>query len=173
MKRNRCSRKTTRRPLFRTIFIAGMSGGLAEIIWVVFYSGLSGFSGIEVARQVTVSIFPALAGSTLAPLTGVVIHLTLSTILTFAFVQLVWIPFASRRGLVAMLAVAVITLSFVWAVNFFIILPVLNASFVTLMPYTVTFFSKVLFALAMSWTLQADYPRQTGDQSLKAVWLSR
>ena len=162
MNRNSGSWITTRRSPFRTIFIAGMSGGLAEILWIVFYSSLSGLSSIEVARQVTASIFPAMVNSTWAPVLGVGIHLALSVVLAFAFVRLVWAPLANRRGLITRLAVAVITLVLVWTLNFFIILPGLNASFVILMPYTVTLFSKILFGLAMAWPLLAGYPQQTG-----------
>jgi hypothetical protein len=56
MNLNSGSRIISGQPSFRTIFIAGMSGGLAEILWIVFYSSLSGLSSIEVARQVTASI---------------------------------------------------------------------------------------------------------------------
>jgi hypothetical protein len=42
----------------------------------------------------------------------------------------------------------------VWAVNFFVVLPVINPQFVDLVPYTVSFVSKVLFGVAAACTLQ-------------------
>lgn len=55
--------------------------------------------------------------------------------------------------MVATLAVSVLTLATVWTMNFFVVLPNLNPVFITLMPYPVTFASKMLFALAMAVTL--------------------
>ena len=44
----------------------------------------------------------------------------------------------------------------IWAVNFFAVLPAVNAGFVGLMPYGVTFASKLLFGIAMATTLNAS-----------------
>jgi hypothetical protein len=84
---------------------------------------------------------------------------------TGTYSRSVAVPLANRQGPTTRLAAAVMALILVWALNFFIILPGLNASFVTLMPYTVTLFSKILFGLAMAWPLLASYPLQTGNCS--------
>ena len=38
--------------------------------------------------------------------------------------------------------------------NFFLVLPELNPAFVTLLPYGVTLFSKVLFGITLGWVVQ-------------------
>jgi hypothetical protein len=42
----------------------------------------------------------------------------------------------------------------VWAVNFFVVLPVINPQFVDLVPYAISLVSKVLFGVAAAGTLQ-------------------
>jgi hypothetical protein len=42
----------------------------------------------------------------------------------------------------------------VWAVNFLVVLPVLNPAFIVLLPDSVTLFSKMLFGTAMALVLQ-------------------
>ena len=136
---------------WRLVLIAGLGGGLAEVLWVMFYAALTRTSGVEVARQITASVFPALASAAVAPLLGVGIHLLLSLLLAIAFAFIVWPPFARFFGMAAgtMISALVVLVS-IWAVNFFIVLPVLNPAFVTLMPYPVTLISKILFGLAMA-----------------------
>lgn len=134
--------------------LAGLCGGLAEVVWVALYSSFTQASGVEVARQVTATLFPSSAASALAPAFGIVIHLLLSLALGFAFAWLVWIPFSRQMRAATAMIIAVATLIFVWAANFFVILPALNPVFVTLMPYGATLLSKALFGIAMAWGLQ-------------------
>lgn len=58
--------------------------------------------------------------------------------------------------------VAVVTLVLVWATNFLVILPVLDPAFVTLLPYGVTLFSKLLFGITMGWVVQETARPQNG-----------
>jgi hypothetical protein len=139
-----------------TILLAGLCGGTAEMMWVAVYSAVTPVSGIEIARQVTASVF-ASADSPLAPLAGVGIHLALSLALALAFVRAVWAPFAPRLGVAGSVTAAVAALGAVWAVNFFLVLTVLNPGFVSLMPYPVTLISKALFGLAMAWALNKEH----------------
>ncbi len=135
---------------WRLVLLAGVGGGLAEVLWVAFYTALAPISGIEVARQITASVFPGLASAAVAPLLGVGIHLLLSPLLAIAFAFIVWLPFARFYGMAGTMISALVVLVSIWAVNFFIVLPVLNPAFVTLMPYSVTLISKILFGLAMA-----------------------
>lgn len=139
--------------LRNTILLAGLAGGAAEILWVALYSIFAQASGSEIARQVAASMWPSLASGAFAVPAGIAIHLALSLVLGAFFAATIWLPFARRRGGAVTLACAVIALAGVLAVNFFIILPVLNPAFVTLMPYGVTLFSKLLFGVAMAWAL--------------------
>lgn len=141
------------RSLRNTILLAGLAGGVAEILWVYIYSVFAQAGGSEIARQVAASLWSPLASGAFAAPAGIAIHLALSLALGAFFVAAIWLPFARQRGSVVTLTCAVVALAGVWAMNFFIILPALNPAFVTLMPYEVTLFSKLLFGIAMAWTL--------------------
>ena len=129
--------------------LAGMAGGVAEIAWVSLYSSVTAVSGIEVARQVTASVFPAAADLALAPALGIAVHLVLSLVLACAFAAALRLPLTRGLSRAAVTGGAVTLLGAVWFFNFFVLLPVLNPKFVTLMPYGATLFSKVLFGVAM------------------------
>lgn len=135
------------------ILLAGFCGGMAEIVWVALYSAMTPTNGMEVARQISASVFPAMADSSIAAPVGIVIHLLLSLLLAGVFTVAVWLPFARKLRFASALLVAVAALSGVWAINFFVVLPTLNPVFVTLMPYGITLISKMLFGLAMAGVL--------------------
>jgi hypothetical protein len=143
----------------RLFLLAGFAGGVAEVIWVGLYSLIAPLSAVEVARQVTASVVPAAAALPLAPALGLAIHLVLSLLLGIAFGMSAWLPFARRLGAAGAMAAAVTGLVAVWAVNFFVVLPGLNPTFVALMPLEVTLLSKTLFGVAMGWVLQRGNAR--------------
>ena len=134
--------------------LAGLAGGFAEILWIALYTSLTTGSGVEVARQVTATLFPSVAGLPTAPAIGIAIPLVLSVTLAVVFVRIVWIPFAKRIPGSAGVIITVAALIAVWGINFFIVLPVVNPSFATLMPYGITLISKALFGAAMAWSLR-------------------
>jgi hypothetical protein len=148
-----------RKPEVPILVLAGLSGGLAEVLWIASYSAATGIGGLEVARQVTTSVFPAVLNNSLAALLGFVVHFVLSIGLAIAFGWMVWRPLGRKvsRALATLLAIA--ALSAVWVINFFVVLPALNPAFVTLLPYPVTWISKVLFGGAMAWTVHAAQGR--------------
>jgi len=139
--------------LLRPLLLAGLAGGIAEIIWIALYSQLATLRAADVSRQVVWSIAPALANSAFAPVLGIGIHLALSVLLAFAFGLLVWAPLARKFEPEITVIACAAALIFVWAANFFVVLPQLNPGFVSLMPYPITFFSKLLFGLAAGWSL--------------------
>ena len=141
-------------PSFRTALAAGAAGGVAEMLWVAAYSSVSPSNGLEIAEGVTASLVPDAVHLAFAPVFGVLIHVLLSVGLGVALVKLLLWPIASRYGDAMLLPAALTALATVWAVNFFLILPVLNASFVALMPLAATLTSKLLFGAAMAWTLR-------------------
>lgn len=138
------------RRVFATGMLAGLCGGAAEILWVSAYSSVTGMSSAALAQQVTASVIPAAAGLPAAPLLGIMIHMLLSMALGMAFSWTTWRLFSLRIGTKGIVAIAVVALALVWAVNFFLVLPLLNPAFVTLMPYGATLVSKILFAIAMA-----------------------
>ena len=139
--------------LWQLVLIASLVGGLAEIIWVSLYASFTSLTAAAIAREVTASLLPIYSPGVGGALLGLLIHMLLSIALGFAFAYVLWKPFVRSRGIVATLVFSVLTLASVWAINFFVVLPSLNPLFIELMPYTVTFASKMLFALVMAVTL--------------------
>lgn len=135
------------------ILLAGLCGGLAEVIWVQVYAALTAHNSVEVARQVTASLLPNMADAAFAPGLGVAIHFALSLLVALAYAVLIWTPFMRQRGPAASVAVAAGVLASIWIVNFLLVLPIVNAAFVTLLPYSVSLGSKLLFGLAMAGVL--------------------
>ena len=150
--------KKTKQSLVHPMLLAGLAGGLAELVWIMLYSSLAQASSSEVARQVAVTLFPALVQAPFAVVLGVAIHFALALALAAAFVWIVWRPFIRNRGAVVTFVSAVVALTLIWASNFLVVLPRLNPDFVALMPYSVTLFSKLLFGVAMAWVLNGSLP---------------
>lgn len=143
------------RKLIYPALLAGLAGGLAEVAWISFYSLGAPTSALEVARQVTASVYPAATGLPWAPWAGTGLHLLLSCLLGIAFAVALWTSSRGRPSAQALWIGALATLVAVWAVNFLVLLPALRSEFVTLMPHAVTLFSKALFAVAMAAVLHA------------------
>ena len=139
--------------------LAGLAGGLAEILWISMYSAATHAAGWEISRQITASVIPALAGSAIAPVLGVVMHLVLSIILAFLCCKVFIDPVARRLGQAVILPASMVVLGGVWVINFLVILPVINPAFVTLLPFLVTLASKLLFG----WTMGAVLTQGFGD----------
>ena len=140
----------------RAIVLAGLAGALAEVVFVGLFCALTPLSGGEVLRQIAATVVPALAGSALAPVLGLLLHFALGVVVAYAFGFAIWHTFARRSGGRTTMAMALFALAGIWAVNFFAVLPAVNAGFVGLMPYGVTFASKLLFGIAMATTLNAS-----------------
>lgn len=153
----------TANSLLKLILLAGFCGGMAEIIWVQLYASVTGHNSVEVARQVTASFLPDMVDAAFAPALGIAIHLVLALLVALGYAALVWLPFVRRRGPAASVAVASAVLATIWAMNFLLILPVVNPVFVTLLPYPVTLGSKLLFGMSMAgvlYTAQHAAPRE-------------
>ncbi len=135
--------------------IAGLAGGAAEIGWIMLYQSLTGHDAALVARGVTVSVLPGLADTASGVVAlGIVIHMLLALMIGLAFAVAIprvlpriagtiWEPLMVVAGLVA-----------IWAMNFFVLLPVINPDFVTIVPYGASLTSKVLFGLAAAITFR-------------------
>lgn len=134
---------------FYLIMLAGMAGGLAEMVWIGVYSTVTHTAGADILRQITATLFPAWTHPALAPVLGVGIHLALSLVLAFLCYEMCIKPVARRYGSAAILLGSMMVLAMVWAINFLVILPVINPAFVTLLPFLVTLVSKMLFGIAM------------------------
>jgi hypothetical protein len=140
--------------LFQYGMLAGAAGGLAEVIWVSLYSAVTGGNAMVLARGVsTAAGVSALLPS--APVaTGVSVHMALAVLLGLALTGL-WQSMAGFRcGVASLYAVSLAALAAVWAINFFVVLPVVSPAFVNLVPYSVSLISKLLFGLAAAETLR-------------------
>lgn len=143
------------------ILLAGFAGGLAELAWISLYAAAEHISGWTIAREVAASFIPMARGTALAPALGVVFHFALSIVLTGLFALVFWKPVLRALGRGGLVVAALAVLTAVWAINFLVILPHLNANFLALVPLSVALMSKLLFGLAIGFVL-AD-PLATRD----------
>lgn len=117
--------------------------------WVMLYASLASLDASVVARAIATTFLSNPLDDRLLVLFGIAIHFALSIGLALAFACAIsgWLP---RQ---AVIVAALAALAAVWAVNFLILLPVANSSFVTLLPAPVSLSSKLLFGVAMGWTI--------------------
>jgi len=128
--------------------VAGAAGGIAEIIWILVYASATGTDAASLARGVTTAtgVDLLLQGSPAA--FGVAIHMVLAVTLGIAL-AFSWTALSQRRPMRANpYAVTTVALAAVWAINFLIILPIIDPQFVQIVPYSVSLISKLLFGVA-------------------------
>lgn len=140
--------------LFRYGMLAGAAGGLAEVIWVYLYSAATGGDAAILARGVTTAAGVSALLPSAPAATGVSVHMALAVLLGLALTGLWQSVAAFRRDVASLYAVSLLALAAVWAMNFFVVLPVVSPAFVSLVPYSVSFISKLLFGLAAAETLR-------------------
>ena len=128
--------------------LAGLAGGVMEVLWIMLYQSLSGNDAAIVARGVTASVFPDLAAAPSSVTLGIVIHMVLA--LGLGIVIAIAIPAVLPRIVSTIWEpiLVVACLAGVWTVNFFVLLPIINVDFVTIVPFPVSFVSKMLFGFA-------------------------
>ena len=134
--------------------IAGAAGGLAEVAWVSLYAAATGGDPAVLARGVTTAagVTALLPASPVA--VGVAVHMTLAVMLG-VLLSGVWA--ALRRGgprLSNPYPFMLAALAGVWAINFFVVLPIVNPAFVRIVPYAVSLMSKLLFGAAAATVLR-------------------
>jgi len=134
--------------LWLTGTIAGLAGGVAEVSWIAIYANLSGSEAATVARGITQTVFPLLVTPHTAVLLGIAIHMALAISLGIAISVLVRTHLAPGLPAIFEPVVVVGLLVAIWGVNFLLILPAINPAFVTLVPYTTSLISKILFGAA-------------------------
>lgn len=129
--------------------LGGVAGGVAEIIWVMLYASLASLDASVVAHAIATTFISTPLDERFLTMLGIVIHFTLSLGLAFAFTYAI----SGRLPRETVITAAVAALAIVWGVNFLIILPIVNPEFVTILPAPVTLVSKLLFGVAMGWTI--------------------
>ncbi len=128
--------------------VAGAAGGLAEIAWVTLYAGIAGTDATALARGVTTAagvsaLLPAACSVTLGLSVHMILAATLGVALTFA-----WQALSAKHGLRNPYPFMLLALAGVWAMNFFVVLPIVSPAFVHMVPYAISLTSKLLFGLA-------------------------
>lgn len=154
-----------RRTMSQNVLLAGFYGGMAEVVWIAVYCLFTGQSSAEVARQVASTLASGAAAGASGVAAGIAIHFALSAIVAMVYVQLVWRPFARHLNEAAGIVVACVALGLIWTMNFLLVLPAVNPAFVTLVPYSISFASKILFGIAMAGSLR-DGVRRRADQAM-------
>ncbi len=130
---------------------AGLAGGLAEVMWIGTYSLATGRNGFEIARHVADAVFPGVLSTPVAPALGLGVHFGLSALLGLVLARLLTSVGALRFGV--LLPICIGALGLIWAVNFILVLPLLDPIFPSLLPAWVTLMSKLLFGAALAGVL--------------------
>lgn len=127
---------------------AGLAGGLVEVIWIGLYSGVSGTSGLDVARHIADTVFPGVLHLPGAAALGLAIHFGLSAVLGLLLVG----PLrrAALRRLSVLFPICFGIFGLIWSVNFMLVLPMISPTFPALLPVWVTLVSKLLFGAAVA-----------------------
>jgi hypothetical protein len=144
--------------ILRTGMLIGLAGGLAEIVVVGLYSAFTGGDAAMVARQVASAV--GLDGASAAA--GVAVHMGLAVALGIVLSAVVQSLAALLTRDRAIWAFMMGSLAAVWAINYFIVLPVVSPGFVHLLPYAVTLTSKLAFGVAAAAALQVLRPVRVG-----------
>lgn len=153
--------KDNRHPLLQIGLVAGLAGGLAEILWIAVYAAGTDTSAATVARGVAEAL--GLSGGPNSVSLGVTIHIALAGALGIAVVAVLQALQSRWRGWGVHLALVLAALSGVWAFNFLLLLPVLSPEFVAMVPMPVSFVSKLLFGLAAFAVIQTSAPRASAQ----------
>ena len=128
--------------------VAGAAGGLAEIAWVMLYAAATGADPATLARGVTTAAGVSALFATGPVIAGVTVHMAFALALGIAL-SFGWRALSSHSlesaGPFPFMVAALVG---VWAINFFVVLPIISPAFIHLMPYPVSLMSKVLFGLA-------------------------
>lgn len=142
--------------VIRRGLFAGVVGGAAEVVWISAVAIMTTISALDVARGVSESFGIGGLSSAQAVAAGIAIHMALAIGLGVA-VALACHLFASEAiGGGRMYLIIPAALIGVWAINFMILLPLINPDFVNLVPYPVSFVSKLLFGLGAAEVLRRN-----------------
>jgi len=128
--------------------IAGIAGGLAEVVWIWVAQGLTGGSAANVAAEVTETVAPTWGAWNGAVVAGLAVHMVLAIGLGLLVAATLRRVAPAMAGTLKEAAIVVLILAGVWTMNFLVVLPIMNPDFVHIVPMPVSFVSKMLFGLA-------------------------
>lgn len=130
----------------------GLAGGVAEVVFMTVYGILTGMSGVNLLNLITYTFFSGtFSFGHLGAVSGLVIHLLLSAVIGIFFGAFMYAVHHGEKGVsysrVAVSGIA--ALIGIWAFNFFVLLPHINPQFVSYVPLTAAFFSKLMFGISV------------------------
>lgn len=161
---SKLARHLRSRSLLSIGLVAGLAGGAAEVVWILFYMGLTGGEAAVVARGVTATLGTSYAGASWAISVGIAIHMALAIGLGIVIVIMLRAYAPRLTGTMAEPFAVVGILIAVWAMNFFVVLPMINPEFVGLVPYGASLASKVLFGASTALVMHLWPARQVKTQ---------
>jgi hypothetical protein len=157
--------------IIRRGIAAGAAGGIAEVLWISTYTAATGVSAASLARGVTTAAGMGTQLAVAPVAAGIVIHMMLAAALGIAL-ACAWRGLsACRPGGTGAFALVLPILACVWAINFFVVLPLISPAFVALVPYPVSLVSKLLFGVAAAAVLR-HHARGT-DRGIEQTNLAR
>jgi hypothetical protein len=134
--------------------VAGAAGGLAEIAWVALYASVTGGDAALLAKGVTSAAGVRALLPSSPVILGIIVHMSLAAIVGI-LLAFAWRELREQWPAVrALYPAALAALASIWALNFFVVLPIVSPTFVHLVPYTVSLTSKLLFGIAAAVALQ-------------------
>ena len=152
------------RSIYFPALLAGLAGGAAEVLWI-FALGVAGkIDAASVTSAVALTLVPGATPSSLLPALALGIHLGLSALLGLVFGALAWHFLPDGYTPHMYLAGTMLLLS-IWAMNFFVVLPLIGNPLAAAISLPLSFVSKALFALAMVATLSALWERRVAPNS--------
>jgi hypothetical protein len=159
----------TQRVAFATMLrngvVAGAAGGFAEVAWVSLYAVLTGTNAASVAHGVTTAVGATALLPDNAVMLGIAIHMAIAVALGIALAA-AWQALSKVSTTCrAQYGFVLAALIGVWAMNFFVVLPVVSPDFIQLVPYAVSFVSKVLFGIAA-----AEALRRTATETARIAY---
>jgi len=145
------STRNTTQSLFRNGILIGLAGGLSEVAVVGAYTALTGGDAAVVGRGIATAVGLTDASAW----AGLGVHMGLAAALGVGL-------YAARRatngsrGADGDVRFMLASLAAIWAVNFFVVLPLLSPGFVHILPYAVTLTSKLAFGLAAAGVMRVQ-----------------
>lgn len=147
---------------FRLGALAGLAGGAAEIAWIMLHSSVGNVDGAVVAQGVTSTFSSTAAASSAGVGLGIVIHMLIAVVLGIAIAVVSRAILPRSRSALLEPCFVIASLVGVWALNFHVLLPLINPEFVSLLPLEASLASKVLFGVAAAFVLSAaNYQKGT------------
>jgi hypothetical protein len=133
--------------------LAGLAGGAAEVAWILLHSAFGNVDAATVAQGVTFTFSSTVAASSAGVVLGIVIHMLIAVLLGIAIAICSRAVLARSRSALLEPCFIIATLVGVWGLNFYLVLPLINPEFVTLLPLEASLVSKVFFGVAAAFVL--------------------